>query len=58
MLKLEENAVRDYGALLEECREKHKEHPIEAHLEVLIRDEKKHAHLVRQLLKIINRQPD
>jgi len=58
MLKLEENAARDYEALLEECREKHQEHPIETHLEQLIHDELKHARLVQQLLKIVERQPE
>lgn len=57
MLKLEEQAVLDYQELLDECRSKHREHPIEPHLERLIVDERKHARLVRELLSILAKQP-
>lgn len=57
MLKLEEQAVVDYQELLDECRSKHEQHPIEPHLECLIKDETKHARLVRELLSIVEKQP-
>ena len=56
MLRLEEQSARDYETLLEECRSKYTDHPIEPHLEQLIHDEKRHAHLVKELLKILNHQ--
>ncbi len=56
MLKLEEQAAFDYQELLDECRAKHEQHPIEPHLERLIVDEKKHARLVRELLTILEKQ--
>ena len=58
MLELEKKSVRDYAALLEECRRLHKNHSIEPHLERLIADEKKHTLLVEELLDILKAQPD
>ena len=58
MLKLEEESVVDYQALLEECKTKFKGHSLVSHLEKLITDEKKHALLVKELLAILERQPD
>ena len=58
MLKLEEESVVDYQALLEECKTKFKGHSLASHLEKLITDEKKHALLVKELIAILERQPD
>ena len=58
MLVLEKKSAVDYKALLDECRKKYKNHPIEAHLERLIKDEKRHATLVEELARILNSQPD
>ena len=58
MLELENKAVTEYQALLEECKRKHKGHSIEAHLERLIKDEKKHAGLVQELITILDSQKD
>jgi len=58
MLKLEEESVKDYQTLIEECRRKHKDHSIIPHFEKLIADEKKHVALVKELLQILNRQSD
>ena len=58
MLRLEEESVTDYQALLEECKTKYKSHTLIPHFERLITDEKKHAHLCKELLTILNRQPD
>ena len=58
MLELENQAVVAYQELLRECRNKHKGHAIEAHLERLITDEKKHATLVEELIRILDVQPD
>ena len=58
MLKLENNSVVAYQALLEETKKSFKNHSIFAHLERLISDEKKHALLVRELMQILERQPD
>ena len=56
MLQLELQSVTDYQALLNECRKKYKDHPIEPHLEKLIKDEKKHAVLVEELISVLNAQ--
>ena len=56
MLSLEEQSIRDYGALLEECEAAYGEHSIKPHLMRLIHDEKKHVHLVKELLRILDRQ--
>ncbi|HTL71599.1 MAG TPA: hypothetical protein VL404_09950 [Candidatus Eisenbacteria bacterium] len=58
MLELERGAVRDYEELLAESRAKFKKAALEAHLEHLIADEKKHARLVEELLEILKRQPE
>ena len=58
MLMLEEKSVTDYEALLQECRKHSKSHSIIPHFERLIADEKKHAHLVKELIRILERQPD
>lgn len=57
MLALEEKSASDYESLLKECKKHHPSHPIESHLERLITDEKRHARLVQELIKILNRQP-
>ena len=56
MLDLEEKSVVNYQALLDECKSHFRHHSIVAHLERLIIDEKKHAVLVRELIKILDRQ--
>lgn len=58
MLNLEEESIVAYQSLLEECQKRFKDHPIIPHFETLIADEKKHAALVRELLKILERQTD
>jgi rubrerythrin len=57
MLQLEEQSVTDYEKLLEECKTKYKGHSLEPHLEQLIKDEKKHSLLCKELLAILERQP-
>jgi rubrerythrin len=56
MLELETRSVEEYQALLKECRGQVQDHAILPHLERMIRDEKKHAGLVRELLEILARQ--
>ena len=58
MLNLERKSVMDYGMLLKECKKIKKDHPIEPHLKKLIEDETKHARLVQEMIRILNRQPD
>lgn len=58
MLKLEEKSAADYQALIDECKKRFKNHAIVTHLTQLVVDEKKHALLVRELIKILNRQPN
>ena len=59
MLRLEEEGIEAYAWLLDECQEKHKnEKEVHEHLKTLITDEKKHARLVKELLKIVKRQED
>lgn len=59
MLRLEEEGVSSYEALLEECQSQHKtERTLQAELKNLIADEKKHVRLVRELLEIVARQAD
>ena len=59
MLRLEEESVVAYQSFLDECQEKHKnEKEVREHLKTLITDEKKHARLVKELLKIVKRQED
>ena len=58
MFELEKQGIVAYEGLLRECKNKHKGHSIEAHLERLIADEKRHAILVEELLRILNTQPD
>lgn len=58
MLELEKKSAEDYETLLAECRRNYKEHAIEAHLERLIRDEKRHTALVEELICILNAQED
>ena len=53
MLELEEKSIVAYGELLSESRLQHKGHPIEPHLERLIADETRHAHLAKELLAIL-----
>ena len=56
MLDLETQSVTTYQVLLDECREKYKGHSIEVHLEQLIKDEKKHILLVKELIRILGSQ--
>ena len=56
MLDLEQKAVTEYKALLEESRAISKGHSIEPHLESLILDEGRHVSLVKKLLAILARQ--
>jgi rubrerythrin len=58
MLVLERQGIVAYQGLLQECKTKHKGHSVEAHLERLIADEKRHAILVEELLQILDAQPD
>jgi rubrerythrin len=58
MLKLENDSVVAYQALLKETKKHFKNHSIVAHLERLITDEKKHALLVEELIHILEKQPD
>lgn len=57
MLELEEHGVTAYQAMLDEARKKSKGHPIEAHLERLVTDEKRHVTLVADLIKILEGEP-
>ena len=56
MLDLEEQSVVAYESVLKECKKPNSE--LETDLKKLILDEKKHAKLVSELLKIVNRQED
>ena len=59
MLRLEEEGIQAYESLLDECQKKHKnEKEVHQDLKTLITDEKKHAKLVQELLKIVKRQED
>ena len=58
MLALENQAIADYQGLLGECKSRFHNHSIIENLERLISDEKKHALLVRELIQILERQPD
>ena len=58
MLHLEKKGVHDYESLLKECKDDHRNHAIEPHLERLIQDEKKHVMLVEELIRILERQLD
>ena len=59
MLRLEQESVVAYEELLEECEKKHKsEKEIQQHFKTLIQDEKKHAKLVQELIKIVECQED
>ena len=59
MRELEERSIVEYQALLEECKSKYKnERTLQKDLEQLITDEKKHAKLVQELLKITGAQSD
>ena len=56
MLRLELQAAEEYRSLLDECAAKHKDHAITPHLSRIIKDETRHARLVRELLRILKRQ--
>lgn len=56
MLKLENEAAAEYEKLLEECRSHFDRHPVIPHFERLIADEKRHAGLVEELLRMLARQ--
>jgi len=59
MLELEEQSITAYQALLQEFKKKYKdETKLQNDFKQLISDEKKHAELVRTLLKIVGEQPD
>ena len=58
MLKLEKDSIVAYQALLDESKRRFKNHSINAHLERLITDEKKHALLVQDLIQILERQAE
>jgi len=59
MLRLEEESALAYQEFLDECKEKHKnKKEIQQQLKTLITDEKRHARLVQELLKIVERQED
>jgi rubrerythrin len=59
MLRLEEESIEAYEAVLGESKGRLKDdEEIREHLKTLIQDEKKHARLVRELLKIVKRQAD
>jgi len=59
MLELEQRSIIDYGSILKECQNKRKGNSaLETNLKKLISDEKKHAKLVEELLKITSRQDD
>ena len=59
MLQLEESSVQEYEVLLEEAQKIYEDHT-ELHntFRQLISDEKMHAKLVRELLDIVEQQPD
>lgn len=56
MLALEEQSITDYQSLLKDCKKTNKNPSIIEHLENLISDEKKHALLCKELLRIVERQ--
>ena len=59
MLRLEEESINAYETLFDECKKKYEdEKEAQEHLKKLIVDEKKHARLVRELLKIVKCQED
>jgi rubrerythrin len=58
MLKLEEQSIVDYEKLLAETKKRVQNEIISEHLKKLISDEKKHVLLVKELLQILERQPD
>ena len=62
MLELEERGIADYQTLLEGCKRKEKgkagQPQLQDDLKQLVTDEKKHAGLVRELLKIVESQAD
>ena len=58
MLNLELQAARDYQLLIERCRSLGGNAPVIECLEGLIRDEKRHAALAKELLLILERQKD
>ncbi len=57
MLKLEEQSIIDYEALLDESKKRFTDQTIASHFEKLISDEKRHALLVKELIQILERQP-
>ena len=57
MLKLEEESIVDYELLLRECKKHFPDQPaLQTHFERLIRDEKRHAKLCKELIQIAKRQ--
>ncbi len=57
MLVLEEDSIRDYESILKQCA-KSKNDLLAGKLKQLIGDETRHAKLVRELIKIVNRQEE
>lgn len=56
MLGLEKQSAGEYEALLGECKKYYKDHAVIPIFEKLIADEKRHARLVEDLLRILERQ--
>jgi rubrerythrin len=59
MLRLENESIENYKQLLDESNSKYPEHHVlKTSFQKLITDEEKHARLVKELLEILERQPD
>jgi hypothetical protein len=59
MLKMEEEAISNYELIVHECHSVYKDHPsLETFFANIFKDERKHAALCRELLKIVDRQCD
>lgn len=58
MLALEEKSILEYQALLDESKRRVGDSFIIPQLEKIIFDEKAHAQLVKELIQILERQPD
>ncbi len=58
MLHLEEEAARSYGEIFQKYSDDEIGKNTKDQLLILIKDETRHAKLVRELLKIVKRQED
>ena len=58
MLALEKQGAEEYQTLLNERQGECQASSVIPHLKLLINEEKKHIHLVEELLEMVNRQPD